>query len=124
MATTESFINGQSVPSAETYDNIDPATGRSLGPVARSGADEVDQAVAAAAAAQPGWNTTTPEQLARLLTGLADLIERDVQELARVESEDAGKPLTQARTDATVCARYFRFYGHCIDAYYSLHIPM
>ena len=124
MSVTQSFIAGQSVASAETYDNIDPATGQSLGAVARAGADEIDRAATAAAAAQPGWNRTTPEQRARLLTGIADLIERDAEELARVESEDTGKPLTQARTDATVCARYFRFYGHCIDAYYSHTIPM
>lgn len=124
METTQSFINGQSVASPDTYDNIDPATGQSLGQVARSGEKEVDQAVEAAAAAQPRWNRTLPEERARLLTRLADLIERNAEELARVESEDTGKPLNQARTDATVCARYFRFYGHAIDSYYSLSIPL
>ena len=124
METTQSFINGQSVASADTYDNIDPATGQSLGSVARSGEKEVDRAVEAAKAAQHVWNRTLPEERARLLTRLADLIERDAEELARVESEDTGKPLTQARTDATVCARYFRFYGHAIDSYYSLTIPL
>ena len=43
METTQSFINGQSVASPDTYDNIDPATGQSLGQVARSGEKEVDQ---------------------------------------------------------------------------------
>lgn len=124
MEITESFINGLSVASADTYDNIDPATGKSLGPVARSGAKEVDQAVETAAAAQPNWNRTLPEARARLLTRLADLIERDAEKLARIESEDTGKPLTQARTDAAVCARYFRFYGHAIDSYYGLAIPL
>ena len=124
METIQSFINGQSVASADTYDNIDPATGQSLGPVARSRADEVDQAVAAAAAAQPAWSRTLPEERARLLTRLADLIERDAETLARVESEDTGKPISQARTDATVCARYFRFYGHAIDSYYGQTIPL
>lgn len=124
MATTQSFINGESVASAGTYDNIDPATGRSLGPVGRSGAEEVDRAVQAAAAAQPAWHRTPPEQRARILTRLADLIERDAVDLARVESEDTGKPISQARTDATVCARYFRFYGHAVDSYYGQTIPL
>jgi aldehyde dehydrogenase (NAD+)/betaine-aldehyde dehydrogenase len=122
--TTQSFINGQSVSSAETYDNIDPATGQSLGPVARSGEKEVDQAVETASAAQRAWAKTLPEDRARLLTRLAGLIERDAEVLARVESEDTGKPLTQARADAVVCARYFRFYGHAIDSYYSVAIPL
>ena len=124
MQTTQSFINGESVASADTYDNIDPATGQSLGPVARSGAVEVDRAVTAAGAAQPEWNRTLPEVRARLLTRLADLVERDAEELARVESEDTGKPISQARTDATVTARYFRFYGHAIDSYYAQTIPL
>ena len=44
VETTQSFIDGASVASADTYDNIDPATGRSLGPVARPRAGEGDRA--------------------------------------------------------------------------------
>jgi aldehyde dehydrogenase (NAD+) len=124
VETTNPVINGTSVPVPDTYDNIDPATGKSLGPVARSGGREIDLAVEAAAKAQPGWNRTRPEDRARALTRIADLIERDAEELARVESEDTGKPLAQARTDAAVCARYFRFYGHAIDSYYGHTIPL
>jgi aldehyde dehydrogenase (NAD+)/betaine-aldehyde dehydrogenase len=124
VETIHPFINGASVTAAETYDNIDPATGRSLGPVGRSGEREVDLAVEAAGRAQPDWNRTLPEDRARLLTRIADLIERDAEHLARVESEDTGKPLSQARTDAVVCARYFRFYGHAIDSYYGQSIPL
>jgi aldehyde dehydrogenase (NAD+)/betaine-aldehyde dehydrogenase len=124
VETTQSFINGESVASADTYDNIDPATGQSLGPVARAGAAEVDRAVEAATAAQPAWNATLPEHRARVLTRIADLVEANAEELARLESEDTGKPISQARTDATVCARYFRFYGHAIDSYYGQTIPL
>ena len=124
MEITQSFIDGESVASADTYDNIDPATGQPLGPVARSGSDEVDHAVQAATAAQPEWATTLPEHRARLLTRIADLVEANGEELARLESEDTGKPISQARTDASVCARYFRFYGHAIDSYYGHTIPL
>ncbi len=118
------YLNGQDFPVSDTYDNIDPSTGRSLGPVARCGPEQVDAAVAAARAAQRNWRLTSPETRARLLTRIADLIERDAEILARLESEDTGKPLSQARADATVCARYFRFYGHAIDAYHGLAIPL
>lgn len=124
MEPTLPFIDGESVPVTDMYDNIDPATGQSLGPVARCGEQEVDRAVRAAAAAQPSWNRTRPEDRARILTRIADLVERDAEGLARVESEDTGKPLSQARTDAMVCARYFRFYGHAIDSYYGHTIPL
>lgn len=121
---THSFIGGETVPSTATYDNTDPATGTSLGPVGRSGAHEVDVAVRAAGRAQPAWGRTTPEHRADVLTRLGDLVEREAEHLALLESEDTGKPLGQARTDATVGARYFRFYGRAIDSYYGLSIPL
>lgn len=120
---TYSFIDGRDVAAAATYDNIDPATGRSLGPVSRGGRDEVDRAVQAAAAAQRDWVRTTPEERSGLLSAWAALVDRDRESLARLESADTGKPLSQARADATVAARYLRFYAHGIDSYYGLTIP-
>lgn len=124
MSETKSFINGEFVDTAASYDNIDPSSGNLIGTVARSGAKEIDQAVTAARTAQRAWAKTSPEERAILLTRLADLILEHRDELARMECEDTGKPLTQAVTDATVCARYFRFYGHGIDSYYGLTIPV
>ena len=124
MTITQSFIDGESVASAELYDNVDPATGRSLGSVARAGSDEVDRAVAVARAASTRWRDTSPSARATLLTRIADLIDQNHQRLARMESEDTGKPFTQARADATVAARYLRFYGHAIDSYYGQTIPL
>jgi len=124
VTITQSFIDGESVASTECYDNIDPATGRSLGPVARGGADEIARAVAAARAATQRWRDETPETRATLLTRIADLIEHNRDRLARIESEDTGKPLSQAKADAGVAARYFRFYGHAIDSYYGQTIPL
>ena len=121
---TESFIDGEPVSSAETYPNIDPSTGATLGDVARAGDKEIDQAVAAARRASRAWRATTPEQRSELLSRLAGLIDREVETLARLESEDSGKPLSQARNDARVCARYFRFYSHVIESYYGLSIPL
>ncbi len=123
-AQTCSFIAGESVPSRRTYSNIDPATGTSLGEVARAGAEEVARAVAAAATAQRQWRKSSPEQRSRLLVAAAGLIRAKRDALARLESEDTGKPLSQAYADVDVCARYFEFYGHTIESYYSTVIPM
>ncbi len=120
---TQCWIGGDEVASATTYDNIDPATGRSLGPVARGGAAEVDQAVRAAAQAQPGWRRTSPEERSTRLEAWAQLVDRDAEELAVLESQDTGKPIGQARTDVSVAARYLRFYAHAIDGYYGATIP-
>jgi aldehyde dehydrogenase (NAD+) len=112
------------VASSESYDNIDPSTGRSLGAVARGGADEVDRAVVAARQASKAWSKTAPAERAQLLGRIADLIAKNEERLARTESEDTGKPLSQARADAEVAARYFRFYGHAVDTYYGRTIPL
>jgi aldehyde dehydrogenase (NAD+) len=124
LAITESFINGESVASPESYDNIDPSTGLTLGPVARAGAEEIDRAVGAARAASKTWRQTSPQERSSLLTRIANLIEQHHERLAAIECEDTGKPLSQARTDALVAARYFRFYGHAIDTYYGETIPL
>lgn len=121
---TESFIGGTPVSTSEVYQNIDPSTGGALGEVSRAGRQEVGQAVASAREANRSWRRTTPEQRAELLCRLADLIASEVETLARLESQDSGKPLSQARNDARVCARYFRFYGHAIDSYYGSSIPL
>lgn len=123
-AQITSFIGGRHVPSVTTYDNIDPATNQTIGQIARGGFDEVDQAVSAARKAQQSWGRTAPQERARLLVTAAELIRADRENLARLESEDTGKPLTQAYADVDVCARYFEFYGHTIEAYYGHTIPL
>lgn len=122
--TTTAFIDGAPVDAETTYDNINPADGSVIGAVARCDSSHVDRAVAAAREAQPAWAATKPEVRADLLESLAAAILADGDELTRLESEDTGKPLTQARADATVAARYFTFYGRAIDSYYGLSLPV
>jgi aldehyde dehydrogenase (NAD+)/betaine-aldehyde dehydrogenase len=124
VSITQSFIDGESVASAEVYDNIDPATGRSLGAVARAGSDEIDRAVSAARSASKPWRDTAPAERSARLGRIADLVDKDHERLARIECEDTGKPLSQARADVAVAARYFGFYGHAIDSYYGQTIPL
>jgi len=121
---TTSFIGGRHLPTLKTYPNIDPATGSVIGDVSRAGTSEVDQAVAAAASAQREWRRSSPEQRSRLLVAAGSRIRAAREELARLESEDTGKPLTQAYADVDVCARYFEYYGHTIEAYYGHQIPL
>ena len=100
MAITQSFIDGESVASAEVYDNIDPATGASLGAVARAGGDEIDRAVTAARSASKPWRDTSPAERSALLGRIADLVDEDRERLARIECEDTGKPLSQVEAEA------------------------
>jgi aldehyde dehydrogenase (NAD+) len=122
---TFAFIDGKTYrDTIETYENIDPSTGQSVGNVASCGPEEVAAAVAAARAAQKPWARTAVVDRAKMLTNLAELIRKNIDPLARLESEDTGKPIAQSRADVGVCARYFEFYGHAIDSYYGHEIPL
>ncbi|WP_230471318.1 aldehyde dehydrogenase [Hymenobacter jejuensis] len=114
MLQIENFINGQFVPpaSGSYFDNIEPATGQVYGRIPDSDATDVQQAVAAAEAAFPAWRALAAEKRGRLLVRIAELLERDLERLARIESIDNGKPLAAARTlDIPRAASNFAFFG-------------
>ncbi|HYT40173.1 MAG TPA: aldehyde dehydrogenase family protein, partial [Acidimicrobiia bacterium] len=76
---------------------LDPATGATLAEVAAAGPEDVDDAVAAARAAQPAWSRLSPRQRGQHLFAVAALVRRHADDLAHTESLDTGKPLAQAR---------------------------
>ncbi|MGB3864542.1 MAG: aldehyde dehydrogenase family protein [Xanthobacteraceae bacterium] len=124
MAAQKNYIGGAWVASARTLPVINPSDGQVIGQIARGGAAEIDAAVKAAQAAMDGeWGKCDALTRGRLLMKLSELIRRDAEKLARMESEDVGKPLTQARADATVCARYFEYYGGAADKVHGDTIP-
>lgn len=117
MAALQNFINNRFVPPAggEYIDNIEPATGRAYAKIPDSDPRDVDAAAAAAEAAFPAWSATPADQRCRILLRIADLIEQRLEELARAESIDAGKPITLARTvEIPRAAKNFRFFGTAI----------
>ena len=118
------IIGGERVNGKGTFDVVDPSTGRTCAAVTRCGESEIDQAVQAARDAHENtWRRTTPTERARVLHRIAELLRRDHEELARLESMDTGKPLKQARTDAAVAARYFEFYANTVESFYGDTIP-
>jgi aldehyde dehydrogenase (NAD+)/betaine-aldehyde dehydrogenase len=125
--TTENYpaiIGGERVNVGRTFEDIDPSTGQPFAAVARCGEAEIDQAVEAAREAyEKTWRRTTPAERARVLHRIAELLRRDHEELARLESMDTGKALKQARADVTVAARYFEFYANTIESFYGDTIP-
>ncbi|MBV9007775.1 MAG: aldehyde dehydrogenase [Verrucomicrobia bacterium] len=111
------FINGQFVEplSAQYLDNIEPATGEPYSQVADSDEHDVDAAVAAAEEAFGEWSRVAANERAKLLLRIADLIDRDLEKLARAESIDTGKPITLSRTlDIPRAAANFRFFATAI----------
>lgn len=113
----KNFIDGQFVePVGGKYlDNIEPATGKPYSQVADSDARDVELAVAAAEKAFPEWSRESAAERSKILLRIADLIERDLEKLARAESIDTGKPLSLARTlDIPRAASNFRFFATAI----------
>lgn len=114
----------QAAASGQRLAVLDPATGGTLAEVARGGAAEIDAAVAAAAHAAPAWGLGAPVERARVLAAISRriLAERDV--LARLESQDTGKPLKQAQADAVAAARFFEYYAGVADKVLGSSIPL
>ncbi len=95
------LINGQwlAAESGETFSTYNPATGEVICEVAAGDKPEIDRAVRAARAAfESGpWHTMTPSERGKIIWKLADLLEKNLEEFARLESLDNGKPLAVAR---------------------------
>ena len=114
MLRIQNYLNGRLVPplAGRYLDNVEPATGRVYGQLPDSGPEDVAAAVAAAEAALPAWRARPAEERGRLLVCIADLIDANVERLARAESQDTGKPLALARVmDIPRAASNFHFFG-------------
>ncbi len=99
MLTLANLVNGRLVPPAATryLDVFEPATGKVFAQCPDSDADDVAEAVEAAAAAAPDWAATPAPERARLIHQLADLVQDNIDDLVTAESRDNGKPRTLAR---------------------------
>ncbi len=91
------LINGQKVDSAESFQTLNPATGKTIADVALGGADEINAAVAAAKAAFPKWSAMAVKDRARLMRNVGDLILKHVPELSELETNDCGQVIGQTK---------------------------
>ncbi|HKG35715.1 MAG TPA: CoA-acylating methylmalonate-semialdehyde dehydrogenase [Solirubrobacterales bacterium] len=96
--TLQNFIGGEwrEATTGDTLEDRDPATGELAARVPLSGADEVDAAVRAGRAAQPGWREVPPQERARAVLALRDALVRNRQELTALVTADMGKTLADA----------------------------
>jgi 1-pyrroline dehydrogenase len=92
-------------------DVVNPATGETIAQVPNASADDVDAAVERAKGALPEWLDATPGERAELLLKLADVIEDNADELARIESQNVGKPLMVSRDEMPFAADNLRFFA-------------
>jgi betaine-aldehyde dehydrogenase len=103
---------------------LNPATEETIVELPSPGAEAADEAVARAKAAFPAWRAVTPADRARLLRRLATLVEEHGEELARIESENVGKPISGARGEVGMVADVFHFYAGAIDKHHGETIPV
>jgi len=124
--TTTLLVGGRwrAASGGRTLPLANPSDGSALARIARGGAEDVDAAVNAAQAALDGdWGRLTAAERGRLLAAMGRKVLERVDELARLEALDVGKPLKQGRADAIALARYLEFYGGAADKLHGQTLP-
>jgi acyl-CoA reductase-like NAD-dependent aldehyde dehydrogenase len=103
---------------------LNPATEQPIVELDEAGVEEADEAVARARAAFPAWRDVAPAARAGLLRKVATLVDENAEELARIESENVGKPISGARGEIGMVADVFHFYSGAVEKHYGDTIPV
>jgi betaine-aldehyde dehydrogenase len=103
---------------------VNPATEESIAQIESAGIEELDAAVSRAREAFPGWRAVGVADRARLLRRLATLVEEHAEELAQLESQNVGKPISGARGEVAMVANVFHFYAGAVDKHHGETIPV
>lgn len=120
------LIGGRWAPcdSGQTMALINPSDGSTLCEIACGATSDIDRAVDAARTAFDGpWGKATAVERGRVLQKIGALVLENIDELAKLEALDVGKPLTQARADVVALARYMEFYAGAVDKLHGQTIP-
>ena len=90
---------------------VEPATGKVMAEVEQAGLEQTDAAVARAKEAFPAWRALPPGERAATLHRLADALDDALEDLARLEARNAGKPIVDARGEMGMVVETFRYYA-------------
>src|SRR5437867_558404 len=122
------YIAGKQVPAAAEarFEVLDPATNRPIARVASGGKEDVDAAVEAARTAfhSPDWRDLDPSKRGRLLWLLGQQVRDHFEELSRLESQNVGKPLREAKGDIAYVYKLFEYYAGLADKIQGETIPV
>ena len=127
--TTRMVIGGESADAVDgqTFEIVNPATGRTVATAPLGGRADVDRAVDAAQAAfdeRKGWANWAAGKRGRSLAKLADLIKKNSEELAWLESRNGGKPITSARGEIIGASLVFDYYAGAANKIHGQTIPV
>src|ERR1043166_4536177 len=125
---TKLFINNEwvSSKSGKKMPVINPATEEKIAEVDEALPEDVDVAVAAAKAAfhrKSPWRTMDASERGRLLSKLADAIERDIENLAALDTLEMGKPISLAKHFSAAAVQVTRYYAGLADKTHGKTIP-
>jgi aldehyde dehydrogenase (NAD+) len=123
MPSYELFIDGGTRSTADTIGVVDPATGETVGRVARGDAADAEAAIAAASDVADEWERAAPGDRERALRTVADRIEADADAIAELLSRETGKCLGTAEGEVAETAAQFRFYAGVADKIRGDTIP-
>ena len=128
MRTEQLLIGGrwQNAASGKTFADLNPATGENLAEVSEADQGDVDRAVAAARKAfdEGPWPRMPGGERTKILLRIADLLERDAQQIARIESQDNGRPLKETAAQAAIIPRWYRYFAGWADKIQGETIPV
>ena len=115
----DNFIGGKWTKpnSGEYFDNISPVDGKPFTQVARSNEADINAAIDAAWDAAPTWNNSSVTERSNMLLKIADIMEANLEMLARVETWDNGKAIRETRAaDLPLAIDHFRYFAGVIRA--------
>jgi len=112
--------------SGETFESLNPFTGKAWAEVPRASPDDVDRAVRAARAAfeDPAWRGLNATERGKLLTRLGDLVAERADALAELETLDNGKLINEMRAQLNYMPEWFRYFGGLADKIEGRVIPI
>ena len=105
------LINGKMSNGSRSLDVVDPATGEVFATSACASREEIEDAVAAAAAAYPAWSATSLEERRTVLIKMAEAIEANLESIARTLTSEQGKPIDDALGEVGGAAYFLRYYA-------------
>jgi acyl-CoA reductase-like NAD-dependent aldehyde dehydrogenase len=122
-------IGGEAVDAADgqTFDVVNPATGKVIAKVPLGGREDVDRAVAAAQKAfedRKGWATWAAGKRGRTLAKFASLVKSNSEELAQLETANVGKPITSSRGEVIGASLVFDYYAGAANKVFGQTIPV
>jgi aminomuconate-semialdehyde/2-hydroxymuconate-6-semialdehyde dehydrogenase len=122
MEKIANYINGELIPpkSSQYMDDINPATAEIFAQIPLSDEEDLKSAIASAEKAFPVWSNLSPKERAGYLYKISALIKENLDDLAKAESQDTGKPLHLAQTvDIPRASANMEFFAHAITQFSS-----